>query len=258
MHTLLITQARVSSSRLPAKVLLPLGKGTVLSTHLERLRKSRLVDAFCVATTHEEGAEKIVEIAKECGWLSYQGSTQDVLDRYYQAAAGHHPEYVVRVTSDCPLIDPFYVDDLIEKFIAAKVDYASNGLLRPTLPNGMDCEIFSFSALERAWHNAKLESEREHVTPYLWKNTDVKGGTLFKGLSVEYQPDRSSIRLTLDQKEDYTLIQELVKRCGPAASMDDYLKEIDRDPALLKINEMHTRNAGYIKSLQNDKEVKQT
>lgn len=251
MKVLAITQARVSSSRLPSKVLLPLGSETVLDLHLKRLKKTKLVGDILVATTLEEGAEQIVTIAKRNSVLCYRGSLEDVLDRFYQAASSQEPDIVVRITSDCPMIDPFYIDDLIEKFIDANVDYASNCLV-PNLPDGMDAEVMRYSVLERAWKEAQLQSEREHITPYIWKNTDVKGGALFKGLAVDYGLNLQAVRLTLDQPEDYEVLKALVASLGESASLQEMLNFLLLNPEISKLNSKISMNEGYFKSLQKD------
>lgn len=249
MKIMLITQARIASTRLPGKVLLPLGSGTILHMHLNRLRRCQRVDIFMVATTNEPDSGKILGVAQSCGFQYYQGSVDDVLDRFYQAAKPFNPDCVVRVTSDCPLIDPGLVDDLVEKFLAADVDYASN-CLQPNLPDGMDCEVFRFSVLERAWREAKLDSEREHVTPYIWKNSNLKGGQIFSALAVEYGQNRSHIRLTIDQSEDYAVLKNLVERCGERASLDEYVKAY---PEYARINSHIKTNEGYETSLKKDR-----
>ncbi|MEQ1664696.1 MAG: hypothetical protein ABL927_04900, partial [Bdellovibrionales bacterium] len=178
------------------------------------------------------------------------------------------PEVVVRVTSDCPLLDAVLIDDLIEKFLMAKVDYASNVLV-PTLPDGMSVEVFKFSALEKAWNEAKLKSEREHVTPYIWKNAKnsisenttssalfgeaVKSLNLFSVLSVLYKPNFSHMRLTIDHPEDLFVLNALVKQLGKSAPYGEYIKALNQNPELAQQNEKYKRLEGYKKSVQDEK-----
>lgn len=251
MKILAITQARVSSSRLPAKVLLPLGAQTVLDLHLKRLKKSKRITDILVATTQEPEVDKIVKIAERQGCLVYQGSLEDVLDRFYQGAKKLHPDVVVRVTSDCPLLSAEYVDDLIEKFLKQNVDYASNCLI-PNLPDGMDAEVMTFNALEQAWYEAKLKSEREHVTSYIWKNSDVKGGEKFRALAVNYGLNLDAIRITLDRDEDYEVITKLVQELGEECSLTQIVEYLKVHPEVYNINANIMANEGYIKSLQKD------
>lgn len=200
-----------------------------------------------VATTDEPESMEIESIAMKNNYGCFHGNLNDVLDRFYQAAKNIQPDYVVRLTSDCPLIDPFYIDDLIKKFLERNVDYATNCLV-PTLPDGMDAEIFKFTALETAWREASKKSEREHVTPF------IRESGKFKIFSVEYPLDLGSFRLTLDTSEDYELIKKLIAETGEEATLDNFLQSLKRNPEWLKINSQYERNEGLKKSLQNDKE----
>lgn len=228
-----------------------MGSATVLDLHLKRLGQSKWVTDFCVATTDEEGSEQIVQIAQNQKWQVHVGDLNDVLDRFYQAAKKLKADIVLRATSDCPLIDAFYADDLIEKFLDGRYDYGSNCLI-PTLPDGQSIEIFTFAALERAWTEAQLRSEREHVTPYLWKNSDVKGGHLFKALALEYSPNFSNIRMTLDHQEDYSALNELVRLCGEGARAADYVRAAQEHTELGLVDSKFKRLEGYNKSLAQD------
>ena len=216
MKIVAVTQARYSSSRLPGKVLLKLGDTTVLDLHLQRIRHSKKIDELIVATTMEKESDEIIKIAKSNNCLVYQGNLDDVLDRFYQAVKNTNADYIVRLTSDCPIIDPAYIDDLITVFLEKNVDYACN-CLKPTLPDGMDAEIFTIAALEYAWLNAQKKSEREHVTPY------IRDCGKFKIYSLEYENDLSKYRLTLDTKEDYEMLNNIVTNCGKNASLGQYL-----------------------------------
>lgn len=249
MKIVAVTQARYSSSRLPGKVLLPLGGRSALALHLKRIKESKKITDYIVATTEEKESIEIEKIAKEYGFKVFHGSLEDVLDRFYQACKNEKPDLVLRLTSDCPLIDPQLIDDLIEKFLSAKSDYAAN-CLNPTLPDGMDAEIFTFNALETAWKDATLKSEREHVTPY------IRNCGKFKISSIEYPHDWGKYRLTLDTKDDYELLKKLVDDCGENKPIKDYVDHLEQHPELLKINSQYERNEGMKKSLLEDKNVK--
>lgn len=200
-----IVQARVSSTRLPGKILkeLPYGKDiTVLEQVIRRLKRSKKIDCVIIATTPARGDDKVIDIAKKekIGW--FRGSTEDVLSRYYLAAKKNKLDIIVRITSDCPCIDPKVIDSVIGKHMAKKVDYTSNTLNR-TYPRGLDVEVFNFDVLEKTYENAKKHSEREHVTFYIYTKP-----ALFKVVQVKapaglYGPD---VRITLDTKEDYVLL----------------------------------------------------
>lgn len=240
MNIVAITQARFSSSRLPGKVLKQLGSETVLDLHLKRIKQSRRINSFILATTTEPESEAIAEIANRNGVSCFQGSLNDVLDRFYQAVVDLKPDYIVRLTSDCPLIDPAYIDDMIQKFLDSDCEYGSN-CLNPTLPDGMDAEIFTFDSLASAWQNAQKKSEREHVTPY------IRESGKFKTLSVEYDLDWDQYRMTLDTEEDYQVLKLLVDNCGECASVAEYVKFLSSHPEISEINSIYQRNEGYQK-----------
>jgi len=206
MKTGAIIQARTSSTRLPHKVLmeLPYGSGiTVLQQVIRRLKKSKKLDDIIIATTTDLADEKIMKISEKENVKRFKGSMDDVLERYYLAAKESELDTVVRVTSDCPCIDPEVVDLTIEKHINAKADFTSNILSR-TFPRGLDTEVLSFRTLETAHLQANQKFEREHVCPYIYRSHP----TSFKIVSVEAPANLKAddIRLTLDTKEDYALL----------------------------------------------------
>lgn len=251
MNILAITQARIGSSRLPAKVLKDIGGITLLELHLRRLMQSRLINKIVVATTLEEGVEAICNIATALELTFYQGSVNDVLDRYYQAATPFKPDYVVRITADCPLLDATVVDEVIQTAINSKADYVSNGL-EQTFPDGLDVEVFTFAALEKAWNEAHLLSDREHVTPYIWRNSSFKGGNIFTSKNVFCNKSLGGFRLTVDEPADLEVIRELVERLGSDRPWMEYIDLLEATPEIRKINGAIERNEGYKKSLDKD------
>lgn len=253
MKILAITQARVGSSRLPKKVLKTIKGITLLEIHLSRILQSKRISKLIVATTTETEAKKIVATSKKLGVTSYRGSIHDVLERFYLTALRDKPDYIVRLTSDCPLIDPIEIDKVISKCIQGRYDYVSNNL-EPTLPDGMDTEVFKFSALERAYREATLKSDREHVTPYIWRNSSVKGGKIFSSFSVKYHKDFSKYRLTVDTQEDFDLIKKIISHLGTKKGWLDYVDYLNKNPELMNINSKYERNEGYQKSLKEDKQ----
>lgn len=252
MKIIAITQARYGSSRLPGKVLKTINGKSLLQLHLERAAKSKKIDGLIVATTVEKEADAIEALGNTMGLKTYRGSINDVLDRFYQAVKSEQPDYVVRITSDCPLIDATVIDQVIERCINEGCDYCSN-TLNPTYPDGADVEVMKFSALEKAWKEATLTSEREHVTPYIWKNSTAKGGKLFKGLSFENEKDFSNYRLTVDEASDFELITKLVEAIGDDKSWQEYIAYLDTHKELFEINAYIKRNEGLMKSLAQDK-----
>lgn len=201
-----IIQARTSSTRLPRKVLkeLPYGSGiTVLQQVIRRVKRSQKVSHIIVATTNDREDSKIVEIAKKEKVLWFKGSKDNVLGRYYLAAEKHKLDIIVRITSDCPCIDPAIIDLMIEKHLTTKSDYTSNSIKR-TFPHGLDTEVISFHALEKAYNENTEKFEKEHVSPYIYKTRpDFFKISLVKAPKRFNAPD---IRITLDTEEDYALL----------------------------------------------------
>ncbi len=250
MKAILITQARMGSSRLPGKVLKEVNGQTLLEIHLNRLRQCKKVDEIIVATTVADADEKIEALAHSLNFKTYRGSENDVLDRYYQSALPFRPDWIVRVTSDCPLLDAALVDKVIETALAKNVDYCSN-TLDPHFPDGQDVEVFKFSALEKAWKEAKLTSEREHVTPYIWGNSDVKGENIFKAFSFVNDKNYGHLRMTVDEENDFKLIEHLVKKYGSDKTWLEYVQAIESEN-LSALNNQFARNEGYQKSINKD------
>ena len=251
MKILAITQARYGSSRFPGKVLKKINDKTLLEIHLERILQSKMITMLKVATTTEEHAVQIVAIAEKLNIKSYQGSIDDVLKRFYETALPERPDYVVRLTSDCPLIDPVEIDKTIKACIEQQVDYTSNTLI-PTFPDGIDVEVFKFSALEKACSEATLKSDREHVTPYIWRNSTVKGGKLFKSYNVSNEDNYSKYRITVDTDKDFMVIKKIIEVLGPSRPWMEYINFLNENEDVKAINGEYERNEGYQKSLNND------
>jgi len=251
MKILAITQARIGSTRLPEKILKEIEGISLLEMHLIGILKSKIITKLKVATTNETDSIKIEEISNKLGVDVYKGSLDNVLDRFYHTALTYKPDWVVRLTSDCPLIDPSVIDKVIKFALDKDLDYASN-TLNPTFPDGIDVEVFKFSALEKAWKEARITSELEHVTPYIWKNSTFNGGNLFRSDSVRNEVDYSAIRLTVDTLEDFLVIEALVNLIGRDKPWRDYVNALQKNPEIAKINNHFSRNEGYEKSIKND------
>jgi spore coat polysaccharide biosynthesis protein SpsF (cytidylyltransferase family) len=252
MKIIAITQARVGSTRLPAKVLKEINGETLLDLHIQRILHSKMITALKVATTIEEGAERIIAIADKYNVQCYKGSVNDVLARFYFTAKPENPDYVIRLTSDCPLIDSSIIDQLIDIITKDQtLDYISN-VLNPTFPDGVDVEIFKFSALEKAFFEVTITSDREHVTPYIWRNSSVKGGSIFKSFSFENSTDYSGFRLTVDEQKDFEVIEHLVNTLGKEKSWIDYVNYLIDHKEIFELNSHYKRNEGYLKSLKKD------
>ena len=217
-----------------------------MGLHLERIKKSRYGKNVTVATTMEEGSEEILQIAKTCGCNTFQGSTHDVLDRFYQADKAFNSKYIVRLTSDCPLIDPEVIDAVIDLMLEKDLDYVTNVLV-PDFPDGQDVEVVKKSALEMAWKEAKDDVAREHATNYIYRNTDFRGGELFKAADYKNSTNYGSVRMTVDEADDFDAIKTLVNHLGWESGWKEYTDFIINNPHLFT-NQKIERNAGSKKS----------
>jgi spore coat polysaccharide biosynthesis protein SpsF len=254
MKILAITQARIGSTRLPGKIMKIVNGETLLEIHLKRILQSKLITKLKVATTIEPDAIQIVAVCNKLGIETYRGSLNNVLERFYMTALPEKPDWVVRLTSDCPLIDPIVIDKVIDHAISNDFDYVSN-TLQPTFPDGICAEVFKFSVLERAYHEATLFSEMEHVTPYIWKNSTFKGGNLFSSDCILNHTDFSAIRITVDTIEDFQVIKKLINLLGTDKPWQEYVKKIEDNPEIKQINAQYRRNEGYQRSLEDDSKM---
>jgi spore coat polysaccharide biosynthesis protein SpsF len=244
-----ILQARVSSTRLPRKILKTILGQPMLALQVERLRRCRRLDKLIVATSTDPSDDALAELCARIGVECYRGSLDDVLDRFYQAARPYQPVHVVRLTGDCPLTDPESIDQLIDFYMAAGCDYASNCHV-PSLPDGLDAEILRMSALEIAWREAQLPSEREHVTPYIRNHPERFRVGLWRN-----DVDFSAQRWTVDEPEDFEFVSRVYEALypkKPAFVMGDVLTLLNENPRLGDINAAHRRNEGFLKSLRAD------
>lgn len=233
MTTALIIQARMTSTRLPGKVLLPLAGQPMLARMLERLRLVKHADQIIVATTNQAAADPIVKLCESQGFAYFRGSEQDVLSRYAQAANEAGADTVVRLTSDCPLIDPGLVDTVIEVFSQGSFDFVSN-MLEPSFPYGMAVEVFSNQTLQLAHQEATQPSEREHVTAFIYRHPER-----FRLKSVTQKTAQNHHRWTVDTPEDYQLVKnifEALYATKPNFDRHDALSLLEQNPDWSKIN----------------------
>ncbi len=231
-----IIQARMGSSRLPGKVLKDIGGEPMLSRVVIRARHAQTLGRVVVATTIDDGDDPIFDCCRRQGFPVFRGDPFDVLDRYYQAALHFGAGTIVRLTADCPLIDPNEIDRTVSAFQAAKVDFAANRLPPPwkrTTPIGMDTEVVTMSALTQAWREAKAKYEREHVMPYLYEESGR-----FETLLVDHDPDWGSLRLTVDTPEDLELARQVYACFGNSDdfNMKDIINLLATQPQLAAIN----------------------
>lgn len=243
-----IIQARMSSERLPGKVLMNIEEDcTILNSVIEQVMYSNFIEKIVVATTTDKIDDKIEEFLKKKQVSCFRGEPLDVLDRYYKCAKEHSFSEIVRITSDNPLIDPKIIDLVISEFKEKKFDYICNFFPR-TFPQGTEVEIFTFSTLHKTWLEAKKESEREHVTPYIYNNPEK-----FKISNLEYKKNLSNLRWTVDREQDLKFVQEIKKRIDKKPIfMTDILEILEKNPDLIQINSNHIVNEGYLKSIKDE------
>jgi spore coat polysaccharide biosynthesis protein SpsF len=250
-NTVAILQARVSSSRLPGKVLkLILGK-PMLALQIERVKRCQNIERLVVATSDRPEDDLLVELCQALHVEVFRGSLENTLDRFYQAARQFRATHVVRLTGDCPLTDSEIIDDVVRFYFKNECDYASN-TLDPTLPDGLDVEVFSFSALERAWKEAVLPSHLEHATQFI-----VTHPLSFRLASYRYPRDLSGMRWTVDEPADLEFVRGVYEALYPtksAFSMGDVLALLEERLELNAINRHLERNDGLKKSLEQDKQ----
>lgn len=234
MKVVAIIQARMGSTRLPGKIMKEVMGKPLLEYQIERVKRAKTIDEIIIATTTKKADDQIAEFCEQLSIPCYRGSEEDVLARYYEAATKYKADIIVRITSDCPVIDPEVIDRVVDKYLNGGYDYVSNTIER-TFPRGMDIEVFSYKSLEKAHKNAKKQSEREHVTPYLYLNDNNFKLGKFLG-----ENDYSKYRLTVDTIEDFQvikiIIQELYEK-NKLFGMKDIIYFLSSNPEIVKINE---------------------
>lgn len=250
MIILAILQARVSSTRLPRKVLAPILGKPMLARQIERLRRAKMLNKIVVATSDDSSDDPLVALCNDLDVPCYRGSLNDVLARFHGACAAHGPaDHVVRLTGDCPLADPEIIDLVIGRHLASGADYTTNAI-QPTWPDGLDVEVMRSEALQQAFAEARLASEREHVTPYIHKHPE-----LFKIEHVKGDCDLSRLRWTVDEPADLALVNAVYAALyagNPGFGFEDVLVLIGQHPELAEINSAFERNEGYAKSVAGD------
>lgn len=249
MTVLAILQARMSSSRLPGKVMANLLGEPMLARQIERLRRCRTIDRLLLATSIDPADDALAELAARIGIECFRGSLDDVLDRFHAAAAGSGAGQIVRLTGDCPLIDPGLIDRLVELHVAGGYDHSCN-TLTPRWPDGLDAEVMRAEVLEAAWREAKLPSEREHVTRFIYTRPER-----FRLGSLIGDADLSDQRWTVDTPEDLAMVRAVYTAlypANPAFGTEDILAFLAAHPEIAALNRAHRRNEGLERSLARD------
>ena len=228
-----IIQARMGSTRLPDKVLMKINGHTILEEVIRRVKGIKGVDEVIVATTENPKDSKIVSLCNKLKAKVFRGSEEDVLDRYYQCAKEANVDVIIRITSDCPLLDHKIVEEGLKLFLSTNADYVSNAIKR-TYPRGLDFEIFKFTALGKAWKEGKESTDREHVTPYIYENPQN-----FKILQLLSDKNYSDYRLTVDTQIDLELVRSIFKaldRNNKTFGLNQIIRFLKKNPELAQIN----------------------
>ena len=245
----IMIQARLGSSRLPKKTIAKIQDKPVIWHVINRVKKIKNVKQIVLITTTGDSDKILLDVAKQQNIFGFTGSENDVLKRHYDCAVKFNADPIIRITGDCPLIDPKLSSDILQFYLDNDFDYVSN-TINPTFPDGLDTEIFSFSALEKAYLQSKLPSEREHVTTYFTKNIKK-----FKLYNYSNAVNLSTFRWTIDQIEDLKFVRKIYHYAKPKTtfSMKTVFKILQSHPTLSKINANILRNEGHASSLRKDK-----
>ena len=248
MKVTAIIQARMNSTRLPGKVLTKVMGRPLLSYQLEGLRLSKRISEVIIATTVNREDDPIEKLASKEELKFFRGSEDDVLDRYYQTAKKYSVKHIMRITADCPFIQPDICDRIADTYINSGVEYIRTG---ETFAEGLDCEVASFNVLSQAWQEAKLKSEREHVTQYIVSHPEI-----FHISIVENETDDSKYRLSIDEKEDFLVIKAILENLYVGTDNYITIKQIkdflDNHPEIYGLNTHIIRNEGLLRSFQKD------
>jgi spore coat polysaccharide biosynthesis protein SpsF len=249
MNALVIIQARMSSSRLPGKVLKNLNQKPLLQWMIERVQRCEEVDKIVIATSTSNDDDAISEWCNNHNIHCYRGELDNVLARFYHAATYYQADIIIRLTADCPIIDPKVIDEHIRFYRQNNYDYVSNGP-EMTYPDGMGVEVFSYLTLQKVFQQATLASEKEHVTAFIYNHPKE-----FRLYNFKYHQDFSWIRVTVDYPEDFTLIEKLVNGLLPnnEFTLEDIINYVKKHPDMLNINNQYSPNEGYELSLLKDK-----
>jgi spore coat polysaccharide biosynthesis protein SpsF len=233
MKNVIILQARMTSTRLPGKILMPLSGKPLLAYGIERLQRIKKPHHIVVATTTNWQDDAVETLCNTLNVCCYRGNEHDVLDRYYQAAKKYPADAIIRVTGDCPLIDAHIVDLMLDAFESSNADYLSNTLTR-TFPRGLDVEIFTATALQTAFKEATQPEEREHVTPYVYNHPEC-----FRLVNYSQQNDYSQERWTVDTPEDFALIEKIIESLYPSVpnfTQEAVIALLDQQPEWRLLN----------------------
>jgi spore coat polysaccharide biosynthesis protein SpsF len=253
--TCAIIQARMSSTRLPGKVLKSINGRPMLSYMIERVRAARALEKVILATSQAPDDDVLAEFCRSNNILCFRGDLEDVLDRYYQSASAFNCKHIVRLTSDCPIVDPRVIDNMVGIYHSGGYDYVANTCPPEgfSYPEGMDVEIFSMNGLEKAWRETKKPSEREHVTFYFWQNPEI-----FSIFRHDLDDDLSHYRLTVDYPEDFEVVSRIISELypkDPLFSMHDIIDYLEKNPEVKGLNDDIQPFQGWASAFEKDRKA---
>lgn len=240
----IMIQARTGSVRLPSKVLAKIGDKPMIWHVINRVKKVKSVQQIALITTKSQDDKVLLKIAEQNGIIGFAGKKLDVLDRHYQCAKKINADPIIRITSDCPLVDPALVEKIIRFYYKNKYDFVSNSII-PTYPDGLDVEVFSFKALQKAAKLAKKDHDKEHVTTFFINNPDK-----FKIYNYQNNKDLSHMRWTVDRRKDLKFVRSIYAemKSNKIFSMNKILDILKKNPRLIEINKEIRRNEGHLKA----------
>ena len=254
MNIVGIIAARISSSRLPGKVMLKLGNKIILRHMIDRMKVAKKLDNIVVATSLNPNDDVLYEYCRQNSIDCYRGDENDLIDRYYTISKKINCDVIARFGADCPLIDPKIIDKVITIYLENDFDFVSNhGPPPKTYPEGMTLDVYSANILCEAFHDAKKPSEREHISPFFWNNPKR-----YRLHRVDYHTDISKYRLSLDYSEDFELIQIIFKKLyneNVIFSLEEIIQFLEKNPKIKKINSHIEQSIGIKRSFEEDKRL---
>jgi len=251
-----VVQARMNSKRFPGKVLKLIGDKSFIELIVKRLERSSMISKILFALPDNDSSKPIINLLNDINIDYVLGSENNLISRYKVAALESEADYIVRITADCPFIDPIIIDNMAKKMLSLKLDFITN-VIPPSWPDGLDVTIFSNRTLSLTYYGAKLDSEKEHLVPWMWNNSNLKNKNVLKAYNYCSLDDLSKHRWTLDTKDDYNFFNLIGKKIlwNDLVSMNwkDFLSFFDKNHAISLVNNHHIRDEGYKNSLFKDK-----
>ena len=249
-----IIAARMSSSRLPGKVLLKIGEKTILQIMIERVKYSKTIDKIIIATSTNPDNDIIEKVCNKLEITCIRGSEEDLISRYKLICDQIKPDIIVKMGADSPLIDPLVIDKVVNTFLNGKYDYVSNYGIPKTYPEGCTADVYTVTTLNEAFQEAKKPSEREHISPFMWNRPEK-----YSFFRVDYKKDLSNYRLSLDYHEDFIVIKSIFEALNiknPNFTLEDIISWLDSNPNIKKINSHISQSEGLLKSFKEDKQAR--